>query len=76
MSEYTRAYQKKGDFTALEISEKAFHDKSVELIQKQIDLIGDQKKFGETIRTATIWTAIATVVMSLAMIVTVYLQWN
>jgi hypothetical protein len=76
MADYTRAHQKAGDFTKLEISEKEFHDKSVELIQKQISLIEDQKQYGKTIKCATIVTAIATVVMALAIIVQCWIMFS
>jgi hypothetical protein len=64
-----RSHQNHGNFTPLEISEKEFHDTSVALLKKQLELIDEQKKYGRIIRNATIWMASATVVMALAMIV-------
>lgn len=72
MVDMTRAHQRAGDFTALEISEKEFHDTSITLLKKQLELIEDQKKYGETIRTATKWMAVATVVMALVMIISYF----
>jgi hypothetical protein len=70
--DFTRAHQRAGDFTALEISEKEFHDTSVTLLKKQLELIEDQKEYGKTIKRATIWMAIATVVMALVMILSYF----
>jgi hypothetical protein len=66
--DFTRANQKAGDFTTLEISEKEFHDTSVALLKKQLELVEEQKKYGKTIKWATIVTGVATAVMALVMI--------
>jgi heme/copper-type cytochrome/quinol oxidase subunit 3 len=47
----------------------AFCKEQRELIVKQTGLISDQKKHDRTIKKATIWTAIATVVMAFAVII-------
>jgi hypothetical protein len=69
MQDFTRAHQKAGDFTALELSEKDFHDTSVALLKKQLELIEEQKKYGKTIKLATIITGLATAIMAIAMII-------
>ena len=69
MPNFTRARQMAGDFTSLEISQKAHDDNAAAFYQKQLELIESQKEYTKTIRRATIVMAAATVVMALAMIV-------
>ena len=69
MPNYTRAYQKAGDFTALEISQKEHNDQAAAYYKQQLLLIADQKEYASTIKRATNITARATVVIALAMIV-------
>ena len=53
----------------VEISQKEFHDSATALIKEQLALVNEQKEYGKTIKRATIWTAIATVVMAIIMII-------
>lgn len=76
MPDYAREDQKQGRYTPLEQSQKEFHDKSIELIEKQLVVIEEQRiiqaRYGRTIRQATIWTAIATVLMATIMAVSYF----
>ena len=69
MVDMTRESQRDGDFTDLEISQKKFHDSSIELNKKQLELIEDQKEYGKTITRATWTTAVATMVVALVMLI-------
>jgi len=67
MVDMTRAHQRAGDFTALEISQKDFHDMATKLIKEQLELIKEQKEYGITIKRATMATAIATIAMTIVL---------
>jgi hypothetical protein len=74
MADYTRAHQLAGDFTALEISQKAHNDAATAYYEQQLSLIADQRKYTATIRCSSIVTAVATAVMAITLIVQVFVR--
>ncbi|HLA69531.1 MAG TPA: hypothetical protein VJN65_07495 [Bacteroidota bacterium] len=68
MGKFDREYQKRGDLTPLEISEKAYHDEMVEYLKEQKALAKIQGKYTNTITKATDRMATATWVIAISAI--------